>query len=65
MALRRSLGLAVLLLIAGPGMAADSRPIEISVDLTDAPRKIFRARLVIIPTEPRPLIQLPHLALPN
>jgi Peptidase M61 N-terminal domain len=54
MHLRLALGIAVVLLVAGPGLAADPRPIEISVDLTDAPRKLYRARLVI-PAEPGPL----------
>jgi predicted metalloprotease with PDZ domain len=42
------------LLASIPASAADPRPIEISVDLTDAPRKLFRAHLVI-PAEPGPL----------
>src|SRR5262249_2504731 len=41
----------VVLLIALPARAADPRPIEIQVDLTDAPRKLFKAHLVI-PAEP-------------
>jgi predicted metalloprotease with PDZ domain len=41
----------VVLLIALPVRAADPRPIEIQVDLTDAPRKLFKAHLVI-PAEP-------------
>ncbi|HJZ92651.1 MAG TPA: hypothetical protein VKE40_17380 [Gemmataceae bacterium] len=51
---RRLCGLVAVVLLATPAAAADPRPIEISVDLTDAPRKLFRARLVI-PAEPGPL----------
>jgi predicted metalloprotease with PDZ domain len=37
----------IVLLITLPARAADPRPIEIQVDLTDAPRKLFKAHLVI------------------
>jgi predicted metalloprotease with PDZ domain len=47
---RPVLGL-VTLLLALPARAADPRPIEINVDLTEAPRKLFKAHLVI-PAEP-------------
>src|SRR5207237_7750564 len=53
-AFRRVLIPAVLILAAAPMRAADPRPIEISVDATDAPRKLYRARLVI-PAKPGPL----------
>jgi predicted metalloprotease with PDZ domain len=42
------------LLSAVAVVAADARPLEINVDVTDAPRKLFRARLVI-PATPGPL----------
>src|SRR5579885_1401538 len=41
-------------LSAAPLRAADPSPIELAVDATDAPRKLFRARLVI-PASPGPL----------
>src|SRR5262245_37773952 len=44
----------VALLLAAPALAADPRPIDFQVDLTDAPRRLFRAHLVI-PAEPGPL----------
>src|SRR5262245_3695279 len=43
-----------LLLFAAPLRADEPRPIELSVDATDAPRKLYRARL-IIPAKPGPL----------
>src|SRR5437870_1766307 len=51
---RRFLALAVVFLTVAPVLAAEPRPIEIRVDATDAPRKLFRARLVI-PAQPGPL----------
>jgi predicted metalloprotease with PDZ domain len=51
---RRLLGLATALLIAVPALAAEPRPIAIDVDATDAPRKLYRARLDI-PAQPGPL----------
>jgi predicted metalloprotease with PDZ domain len=54
--LRASCVLAVLVLFALAGTAsAASRPIEISVDATDAPRGIFRTHMVI-PAAPGPLV---------
>jgi predicted metalloprotease with PDZ domain len=44
----------VSLLLAGSLRAAEPRPIEINVDASDAPKKLFRARLVI-PAKPGPL----------
>jgi predicted metalloprotease with PDZ domain len=52
--MRPVLCVAIFLIAAFPGRAADPRPIEISVDLTDAPRRLFRAKLVI-PAEPGPI----------
>src|SRR5262249_7158064 len=51
---RRLLALATILLLAVPVRAAEPRPITIDVDATDAPRKLYRARLVI-PAQPGPL----------
>src|SRR5438105_12015582 len=51
------LGLAALLLIPCAAAAAEpsrARPIELSVDATEAPRKLLHARLVI-PAAPGPL----------
>ena len=42
---------------ATPIYAAEPRPIEINVDATDAPRKLYRAKLVI-PAKPGPLTLL-------
>src|SRR3954465_7824231 len=50
---RLAVGL-VVTLVALPARASDPRPIEIRVDLTDAPRRLFRAHLVI-PADPGPL----------
>jgi predicted metalloprotease with PDZ domain len=47
-------GSLVLLLAAIPATAQPTRPIEVSLDATEAPRKILRSRLVI-PVEPGPL----------
>jgi predicted metalloprotease with PDZ domain len=47
-------GSLVLLLAALPAAAQPTRPIEVSLDATEAPRKILRSRLVI-PVEPGPL----------
>jgi predicted metalloprotease with PDZ domain len=52
--MRSALCVVFLLLAVLTGRAADPRPIEISVDLTDAPRRLFRAKLVI-PAEPGPI----------
>jgi predicted metalloprotease with PDZ domain len=53
--LLRTLCLAMLLGHAAPVLAGDAaRPIELSVDATEAPRKLLHARLVI-PTKPGPL----------
>src|SRR5438105_10883704 len=43
-----------LLVPGAPLLAAEARPIEISVDASEAPRRLFRARLVI-PARPGPL----------
>ncbi len=51
---RYSLGVAAIILAVNSILAADPRPIEISVDLTEAPRRLFRANLVI-PAQPGPL----------
>jgi len=48
---RRLLILPILLLTAVALRADESRPIEISVDASDAPRRLYRARLVI-PAKP-------------
>src|SRR5436305_14138553 len=49
---QRLLQIALLLLaLAAPAVAAETRPIELAVDATDAPRGIFHSRLVI-PAEP-------------
>src|SRR5262249_2288111 len=45
---------AVLLLSAGPLRAEPIRPIELSLDATEAPRKLLHAKLVI-PAAPGPL----------
>jgi len=50
----RSFVLAVLLSNVMPALANDQRPIEIHVDGTEAPRRLFRASLVI-PAKPGPL----------
>lgn len=50
---RAFLWIAVLLVAAMPAVA-DSRPIELTVDATDAPRGVFHSRLVI-PAAPGPL----------
>jgi predicted metalloprotease with PDZ domain len=44
----------VLIHPACPALAAEAKSIEIAVDLTDAPRKLYRARLVI-PVKPGPM----------
>src|SRR4051794_32309465 len=51
------LGLAAVLLMTCPALAAGSareRPIELNVDVTEAPRRLLHARLVI-PAAPGPL----------
>jgi predicted metalloprotease with PDZ domain len=48
------LGFIAILLETIQTIAADPRPIEISVDATQAPRKLYRAHLVI-PAQPGPL----------
>ena len=48
------LALAVFWLAAPSVRADESRPIELSVDLTQAPRRLYQARLVI-PAKPGPL----------
>src|SRR5437016_5003463 len=51
---RKLVVLSALILAATPIYAAEPRPIEINVDATDAPRKLYRAKLVI-PAKPGPL----------
>src|SRR5437016_6178719 len=54
---RKLVVLSALILAATPIYAAEPRPIEINVDATDAPRKLYRAKLVI-PAKPGPLTLL-------